>query len=198
MNGRDIKVSNRVELVYENNEYIVLMNGSEVFKDIDVENAYDKFRSEIRNNKSAEARAWDDIVKRFEDLEYKDLEINKEYKTLTFGDLKYFYNMGKSFYMKDGKMMPLIGGYEIFKFTLNVVSKGDVKKGNEFIEFCKDVLLTDINYRVTDSSIIVASASFNYGSAEYNFISGKINKGASISEGNLKDFSDYVFSIIRK
>lgn len=191
-------MSNRVELVYENNEYIVLMNGSEVFKDIDVENAYDKFRSVIRNNKSAEARAWDDIVKRFEDLEYKDLEINKEYKTLTFGDLKYFYNMGKAFFMKDGKMIPLIGGYEIFKFTVNVVSKGDVNKGNKFIEFCKDVILKDVNYRVTDSSIIVSSASFNYGSAEYNFVSGKINKGASISEGSLKDFSDYVFSIIRK
>lgn len=191
-------MSNKVELVYENNEYIVLMNGSEVFKDIDVENAYDKFRSVIRNNKSAEARAWDDIVARFEGLEYKDLEINKEYKTLTFGDLKYFYNMGKSFFMKDGKMIPLIGGYEIFKFTVNVVSKGDVNKGNEFVEFCKNIVLTDINYRVTDSSIIVSSASFNYGSAEYNFISGKINKGASISEGSLKDFTDYVFSIIRK
>lgn len=191
-------MSNKVELVYENNEYIVLINGSEVFKDIDIENAYDKFRSVIRNNKSSEARAWDDIVERFENLEYKDLEINKEYKTLTFGDLKYFYNMGKSFFMKDGKMIPLVGGYEIFKFTLNIVSKGDVNKGNEFIEFCKDILLSDVNYRVTDSSIIVASANFNYGSAEYNFISGKINKGASISKGNLKDFIEYVFSIIKK
>jgi hypothetical protein len=191
-------MSNRIELVYENNEYIVLMNGSEVFKDIDVENAYDKFRTVIRNNKSSEARAWDDIVNRFEVLDYKELEINKEYKTLTFGDLKYFYNMGKSFFIKDGKMIPLIGGYEIFKFTLNIVSKGDINKGNEFIEFCKDVLLADINYRLTDSSVIVASASFNYGSAEYNFISGKINKGASIAEGSLKDFSDYVFSIVKK
>lgn len=191
-------MSNRIELVYENNEYIVSVNGSEVFKDIDVENAYEKFRNVIRNNKSAEARAWEDIVERFEALGYKDLEINKEYKTLTFGDLKYFYNMGKSFFMKDGKMIPLIGGYEIFKFTLNIVSKGDVNKGNEFVEFCKDIMLTDINYRVTDSSIIVASASFNYGSAEYNFISGKINKGASIGEGNLKDFRDYVFSVIKK
>ena len=191
-------MSNRVELVYEDNEYRVLMNGSEVFKDIDVENAYDKFRTVIRNNKSSEARAWDDIVNRFEVLGYKELEINKEYKTLTFGDLKYFYNMGKSFFIKDGKMIPLIGGYEIFKFTLNIASKGDINKGNEFIEFCKDVLLADINYRLTDSSIIASSASFNYGSAEYNFISGKINKGASISEGSLKEFSDYVFSIIKK
>ncbi|WP_300383365.1 hypothetical protein [Clostridium sp.] len=191
-------MSNKVELVYDNNEYRVLMNGSEVFKDIDIENSYDKFRTIIRNNKSAEARAWEDILIRFESLGYKDLDINKEYKTLTFGDLKYFYNMGKSFFMKDGKMIPLIGGYEIFKFTLNVVSKGDIIRGNEFIEFCKEVVLSDVNYRLTDSSIIVASASFNYGSAEYNFISGKINKGASIIEGNLKEFKEYVFSIIKK
>lgn len=191
-------MNSKVELIYENNEYIVTVNGSVVNKGNDLEKAYDQFKSVISNNKTAEARAWDDIVEKFEDLDIKDLEINNEFRTMAYGNMKYFYNMGRVFYMANGQMVPLIGGYGLFKFTLHEVCNGDLEKANEFIEFCKDVMLTDVNYRVTDSSIIVSSASFNYGSAEYNFLSGKINKGASIAKGSFQDFKTYVLDIIKK
>lgn len=191
-------MNSKVELIYENNEYIVTVNGSVVNKGNDLEKAYEQFKSVISNNKTAEARAWDDIVEKFKDLDAKDLEINNEFRTMTYGNIKYFYNMGKVFYMANGQMVPLIGGYELFKFTLHEVCNGDLEKANEFIEFCKDVMLADVNYRVTDSIIIVASASFNYGSAEYNFLSGKINKGASITKGSFQEFKTYVLDIIRK
>lgn len=191
-------MNSKVELIFENDEYSVIVNGSIVNKDKDLDNAFDKFKSVISNNKTAEARAWDEIVEKFTNLDNKDLVINTEYKTMEYGNMKYFYNMGRVFYMANGQMVPLIGGYGLFKFTLNTVCKGSLEKANEFIEFCKEVMLCDVNYRVTDSSIIVSSASFNYGSAEYNFISGKINKGASISEGNFTEFKNYVLNIIKK
>ena len=191
-------MNSKVELVYENNEYVVKVNNSIINKGNDLEKAYEQFKTVISNNKSSEARAWDDIVEKFTGLNNKDLEINNEYRTMTYGNMKYFYNMGKVFYMANGQMVPLIGGYGLFKSTLHEVCKGDLEKANEFIEFCKDVMLTDVNYRVTDSSIIVSSASFNYGSAEYNFSSGKINKGASITKGTFEEFKTYVLDIIRK
>ncbi|WP_411170387.1 hypothetical protein ACH36K_07875 [Clostridium sp. MB05] len=190
-------MNNRVELIYENNEYSVSVNGSVVNKDKDLENAFSKFKSIISNNKSAEAKAWDDIVEKFQGLNNESLDINYEFRTMSFGDMKYFYNMGKVFYMANGTMIPLIGGYELFKFTMRVVSCGDVQKANDFIEFCRDVMMSKVNYRVTESSIIVSSASFNYGSAEYNFNSGKINKGASIQNGSFEEFKSYVLNIIK-
>lgn len=191
-------MNSKVELVFENNEYLVKVNNSIINKGNDLEKAYEEFKSILSNNKTAEARAWEDIAEKFKDLDNKDLEINNEYRTMTYGNMKYFYNMGKVFYMANGQMIPLIGGYGLFKFTLNEVCNGDLEKANEFIEFCKDVMLTDVNYRVTDSSIILSSASFNYGSAEYNFSSGKINKGASITKGSFEDFKTYVLEIIKK
>ena len=191
-------MNSKIELIFENDEYSVVVNGSVVNKDKDLDNAFDKFKSVIINNKTSEARAWNDIVEKFTNLNNKDLQINTEYKTMEYGNMKYFYNMGRVFFMANGQMVPLIGGYSLFKFTLTTVCKGNVEKANEFIEFCKEVTLSDVNYRVTDSSIIVSNASFNYGSAEYNFISGKINKGASIIEGSFTEFRDYVLNIIKK
>ena len=188
----------KVELVYENNEYSVAINGSIIEKNIGFEKALEKFKSVIDNNKSSEAKAWADIVEKFETLNNSNLEINNEFRTMAFQDIKYFYNMGKTFYMGEGQMVPLIGGYNLFKFILFVVSNQGLDITNKFNKFCKKLMFEDVNYRITDSSIIISSASFNYGSAEYNFLSKKINKGASIIEGSFDEFEDYVFSIIKK
>lgn len=187
----------KVELVYENNEYSVAVNGSIIEKNIGFEKALEKFKSVIENNKSSEAKAWADIVEKFEALNNNVLEINNEFRTMTFGNLKYFYNMGKVFYMGEGQMIPLIGGYNLFKFVLFVVHDLGSEITSEFISFCKELMFKDVNYRITDSSIVISSASFNYGYAEYNFTSKKINKGASIVEASFNEFKDYVFSIIK-
>lgn len=190
-------MNSKVELIYENNEYSVTVNGSIVNKDKDLENVFAQFKSIINNNKSAEAKAWDEIVEKFQALNNSNLEINYEFRTMSYGNIKYFYNMSKVFYISNGEMVPLIGGYELFKFTLNVLGNEDINKANDFIEFCKSIVMSKINYRVIDASIIVSSASFNYGSAEYNFNSKKINKGASILTGSFEEFKNYVLNIIK-
>lgn len=190
-------MNSKVELIYENNEYSVAVNGSIVNKDKDLENAFAQFKSIINNNKSAEAKAWDEIAEKFQALNNRNLDINYEFRTMSYGNMKYFYNMSKVFYISNGEMVPLIGGYELFKFTLNVLGNEDIDKANDFIEFCKNIVMSKINYRVIDTSIIVSSASFNYGSAEYNFNSKKINKGASILTGSFEEFKNYVLSIIK-
>ena len=47
-------------------------------------------------------------------------------------------------------------------------------------------------------SLLVLSASFNYGSAEYNFQTGKINKGASIEDFTFDEFKNYVLQTIKR
>ncbi|MGN0026050.1 MAG: hypothetical protein ACI33I_03480, partial [Clostridium sp.] len=83
-------MNSKVELVYENNEYVVKVNNSIINKGNDLEKAYEQFKTVISNNKSSEARAWDDIVEKFTGLNNKDLEINNEYRTMTYGNMKYF------------------------------------------------------------------------------------------------------------
>ena len=46
-------MNSKVELIFENNEYRVEVNGSLVNKDKDLEKAFEQFKSVISNNKSA-------------------------------------------------------------------------------------------------------------------------------------------------
>ena len=43
-------MNSKVELAYENNEYIVKVNGSIVNKGTDIEKAYEQFKNIIKNN----------------------------------------------------------------------------------------------------------------------------------------------------
>jgi len=192
----EVYMNDRIELIYEDNEYRVIVNGNEVFKDIDAENAFEKFQTEVRYSRSDEAKSWDKIVANLEKLNIKDLEINKQFKTLSFGDVKYFHNMEQTSYIKNGSMVPLIGGYKLFKFALTLASEANVEKFNDFFEFIKELALNKIVYSVTETSLVVASPKFNYGSSEYNFISKKINKGAMIVEGSFEEFKKYIFSVV--
>ncbi|GAB6169847.1 hypothetical protein JCM1393_23070 [Clostridium carnis] len=189
-------MNNKIALIYENDEYRVEINGSIVDKDRDIDNSFFKFKQVINNNLTSESKAFEGIAESLKEFVDKGLEINFEYKTINFGVMKYFYNMGKVFYMANGSMIPLRGGYNLFKFALTIASNGNREKSEGFIKFCKEIVENNTTYRITESSIIVSSASFNYGAAEYNFISGKINKGASIVEGNFEEFKSYVLEII--
>ena len=189
-------MNKKVELIYENNEYSIIINGTLLNKDNDLEKALNEFKNVIRNNKTAETRAWDEIVEKFNSLNNTNLNINCEFRTMSYGNIKYFYNTGRVFYIANNSMIPLIGGYQIFKFILTVVCDGNIEKANDFIEFCKDITLSKVKYRVTETSLIVSSAIFNYGAAEYNFNSRKINKGASIMDGSFEEFKKYISEII--
>jgi hypothetical protein len=190
-------MNDRIELIYEDNEYKVFVNEVEVFKDIDSENAFEKFQTEIRYSRSDESKAWDKILKKLESLNIEGLEINKQYKTLAFGDVKYFHNMERTSYIKNGTMIPLLGGYRLFKFAVTLASNGDLEKANDFFGFLRELSLKKVVYSVNETSVVVASPKFNYGSVEYNFISSKISKGAMIIDGSFKEYKDFVFSVVK-
>ena len=192
-------MNNKVALVYQNGEYNVTLNDSVIKTDKDFDNAVYQFKQTIASTSAtAETKSWEVIKEKVLEYDGTTLEINSDYKTITFGDMKYFYTTGKVFYITNGEMIALKGGFDFFYFILTVVSKGDVNTSASFIELCKEVVANNANYRITDHSISVLSPSFNYGSAEYNFYSKKINKGASIVEGTFEDFKAYILGLLKK
>lgn len=192
-------MNNKIALIYENNEFNITLNGSLIKTDKDFDNAVYQFKQVIANTSStSETKAWDVIE--LSVLKYKNngLEINNDYKTITFGAMKYFYTTGKVFYISGSEMIALRGGFDFFHFILTVASNGNIESCKSFIEFCKDIVTSNSTYKITDSSITILSPRLNYGSAEYNFTSNKINKGASIIQGTFEEFKSYILDILQK
>ena len=108
------------------------------------------------------------------------LEINSDHKTLSFGVMKYFHATGKLFYMNNGTMTPLIGGYQFFKFVVSMATNNEMVDCSELLELCKVIMEKNATYRAEETSFIVSSAKFNYGEAGYNFSTNKINKGRCV------------------
>lgn len=189
-------MSNKVELIYEDGQYSVLLNGKLVNSDKDVENSFGKFKQVIKDNVTVNANSWESIESALKMYTLEGLEINSDYKAATYGNMKFFYNSGKVFYITDGKMIQLIGGFYLFNFILEMISSGDLKDYEGLLKFCEEVLEHKATYRVTESNFVVASPAFNYGACEYNFYSNKIHKGASIVKGTFEEYKEYVLSIL--
>lgn len=191
-------MNNKVELVFENGEFNISINGNLIDKSKDLNESFEKFKQVIKDNVTVQVNSWDSIEEKVLRFKNEKVDINKEYKNLTFGSMKYFYSTDKIFYMKNGTMTPLLGGYSLFDFILTLVSDNLINNYEDLLELCKFILENKITYRTTESSIAVSSPKFNYGSAEYNFTSKKISKGASIINGTFDDFKSYIFEIISK
>lgn len=192
-------MNNKIALTYENNEFNITLNGSIIKTDKDFDNAVYQFKQVIANtSSSAETKPWDVIEESISKYKESGLEINNDYKTITFGAMKYFYTTGKVFYISNGEMIALRGGFDFFHFILAVASNGNVETCESFIEFCKIVVTTNGSYKISDASITILSPRLNYGSAEYNFSSQKINKGASIIQGTFEEFKSYILNILQK
>lgn len=191
-------MNNKVALIYENGEYNVTLNGSIIKTDKDFDNAVYQFKQVITTtSQTSETKSWESIEESILAYKNKGLEINSDYKTITFGLMKYFYTTGKVFYVANGEMIGLRGGFDFFHFILTVASDGDTNACTSFIEFCKEVITANATYKITDSSITILSPRLNYGSAEYNFNSQKINKGASIIQGTFDEFKAYILNIFK-
>lgn len=192
-------MNNKVALTYENGEFNLILNGTVIKTDKDFDNAVYQFKQTISTtSQSSETKSWDVIEESINSYKDKGLDINSDYKTITFGAMKYFYTTGKVFYISGGEMIALRGGFDFFYFILTVASNGDTTNCGNFIEFCKDIVTANATYRITDSSITILSPRLNYGSAEYNFSSQKINKGASIIQGTFDEFKCYISNILMK
>lgn len=194
---KENNMSNKVTLIYEDGKYSVFINEAIVSTDKDIDRSIEKFKQVVDNNSITQLNSWDNMEIRLKAFKDSRLQINSEFKTISFGVLKYFYSNGKVFYMGNGQMVPLIGGIDFLYFILTMVTEGKIIDSDYFVEFCKVVLEKRGTYRTSESTITVLSGAFNYGSAEYNFSNGKINKGVSIDIGTFEDFKSYVSNIIK-
>ena len=190
-------MSNKVSLVYENGEYSVCINENVVSIDKDLDKSLTRFKQVIKDNGSIHRRSWNSIENSVKEFKIDGLEINSQFETLAFHNMKYFYNTDKIFYVGNGTMTPLIGGYDLFAFVLTQIKEGYLDNCEGLLELCKDLIELKITYRTDESSIAVSSPRFNYGSAEYNFSSKKISKGASSEIGTFDDYKKYVLDILK-
>lgn len=190
-------MNNKVALIYENNQYNVCINETVIstFKDFD--QSISKFKETINDNITLHTNSWSNIEKDLSEFNNEKIKINSEYKSISFDNMKYFYKTNKIFYMRNGQMIPLIGGYNFVYFILSMNFNGSLKNCEELLEFCTKILESNSTYRVSESSIIIANAGFDYGSAKYNFSTGKLNKGATIIQCSFNEFKDYVLNIIK-
>lgn len=182
----------KISLVYENDKYTILVNNTIVNEEKDFEKSVDKFNKVINDNKSLNTRSWESILDGLKDLYDEKVEINSEYMTLTFESMKYFYNTGKTFYIKSEQINELSGSYNLFYYGLKMILKGKVKSCEELLEFLIKVLENKAVYTINDVAIRVSSPKFNYGFAEYDYINNKIDKGTSTKSGDFEKFKEYV------
>ena len=190
-------MSNKVELVYEEGSYKVLFDGKEISLSKDSDESFEKFKQVIKDNVVVNSDSWDSIEAALRMHDLDGLDINSEYKTASYGEMKFFYNSGKVFYTEGNKMIQLDGGIYLFKFVISMIESEDIKDYKDFLDLCVYVLENRCTYRVSEYNFTVASPAFNYGSCGYNFFGNKILKGSSIEKGSFKEFKDYVYDTLK-
>lgn len=197
LNKRSMQMSNKIVLSYENDEFSIAINGMIVSTDKKMETSFEKFKQVVKNNSSTPRGDWEDIKESISQFALDGVEINDEYKTISFESVKYFYNTSTVFYMGEDKMASLTGGYALLHFIFRVVSNKQLSNCESLLELCAEAIENKVSYRFEESSIIITSPVFDYGMAEYNFATKKIHKGASSQVGSFDEYKTYVVDLIR-
>ncbi|GAA0126825.1 MULTISPECIES: hypothetical protein [Clostridium] len=185
-------MNKKISLIYENGKFSVLVNDTIINEESNLEKSIDKFKKIIEDNSSIQSINWENIVKNIKAFDNKEIIIDDKYKTMTFNEVKYFYNTGKVFYIRNGQMTELRGSYNLFYCGLKMILKGKVKSCEELSEFLTKVLENKAVYTINDTKVRVSSPKFNYGFAEYDYVNDKIDKGTSVESGNFEKFKEYV------
>ena len=94
----------------------------------------------MHNNATPKSIKWESIEEDLKGIDLKGLEINSEFKTLTYKDMKYFYSTDKIFNMHGGRMQQLLGGYQLFSFIVKMISEKHLEDYLEVLNFCEDIL----------------------------------------------------------
>lgn len=185
-------MENKVVLTYENNLFKVYMNDKVVAAGTNMDSVVEKFKQIFKDNTpSSNNVSWESILKRAERFKKEDIEINNDFRTISYKNMKYFYGSNKMFYICNNTITPLLGAYDLFDFIMELYNDG-FSECEKILMFCKDMVENEIIYRVFDSNIVVSSPGFNYGFIEYNFATNKISKGTAIIHGTFDDFTSYV------
>ena len=190
-------MGNKITLTYENGEFNVAINESIVYTDKDMENSLLKFNSVVKNNAIEQSNSWDSIENEINKYDIKGIELNTQFKTISFGKMKYFYNTDKVFYIENNSMISLGGGYSLFNFVLNKISEGKLENEESFLELCKTSMMNKAIFSAHEDVVIISSPKFSYGTVEYNFATNKVNKGTSSEKGSFEEFKNYVLEILK-
>lgn len=185
-------MGNKVVLMYENHLFKIYINDKVVAAGTNIDSIVEKFKQVFKDNTpSSNIASWESILERVKKFKNKDIEINNDFRTISYKKMKYFYASNKLFYMSDNTMTPLLGAYDLFDFIMQLI-ENNFKEYEKILMFCKSMMENEIIYRIFDSNIVVSSPGFNYGFIEYNFITSKISKGTAIIHGTFDDFAAYV------
>lgn len=189
-------MGNKVALIFENNEYIIKLNETVLNKEQDMERAIEAFKQEVKNNATFNAYSWENVEAKVKGLEVEQVDINSEYKAISLGNMKYFNHTGKVFYMGDGKMIQLMGGFDFFYAVLEIIKEGQLKDSEILVSLCATIIEKGANYSLSEDGLSVTSAAFSYGAVAYHFTNGKMNKGTSSEKCNFESFSEFVLKTI--
>ena len=191
-------MNSKIALIYENKTFKLEVAGEMIKEFKNFEEAVKAYEEKIKEIDNSEEGKWNNLLSEVNRFKEDGLEVNNEFKSMEFKGLKYFLKTDKVFYMHNGEMIPLLGGFNFFKSTLALLKDDKIGNLESFILFLKEVIISKVNYRLNELSLLVLSASFNYGSAEYNFQTGKLNKGASIEDFTFDEFKNYILQTIKR
>lgn len=190
-------MGNKITLTYENGEFNVSINENIIYSDKDMESSLLKFNSVVKNNAIEQNNSWESIESEINGYNIAEVELNSQFKTVSFGNMKYFYNTDKVFYIENNSMISLGGGYSLFKFVLNKINEGKLENEKSFLELCKISMMNKAIFSTNEDVVIISSPKFSYGTVEYNFATNKLNKGTSNEKGSFEEFKNYVLDIFK-
>ena len=189
-------MSHTISLVFNNNEYAIKLNETILNKEQDLEQAIELFKQEIKNNATSHAHTWEAMMERIKGLAVEAVEIQEAYKTMQLGSMKYFNHTGKVFYMGEGKMIPLEGGFDFFYRVVQMVAEKYLEDSEALVALCATVIEKDTHYSLSEDGLTVTSAAFSYGAVGYQFANGKMNKGTASEKCNFNTFVEFVLKSI--
>ena len=190
-------MGNKITLTYENGEFNVALNENVVYTDKEMEGALLKFNAVVKNNAIEQSNSWCDIEDSIKAFNISNIEVNSQFKTISYGKMKYFYNTDKVFYIENSSMISLGGGFSLFNFVIDKINSGELENEESFLELCKIAMVNKGIFRAHEDKIMISSPKFSYGTVEYNFATKKINKGTSSEKGSFEEFKAYVLDILK-
>ena len=130
-------MGNKITLTYENGEFNVALNENVVYTDKEMEGALLKFNAVVKNNAIEQSNSWCDIEDSIKAFNISNIEVNSQFKTISYGKMKYFYNTDKVFYIENSSMISLGGGSSLFNFVIDKINSGELENEESFLELCK-------------------------------------------------------------
>lgn len=190
-------MENKIALIYDGNDYQVLVNDNIITTTEKIEDAYECFEKTINNNKFKATGNWETIVDSVKKLDLAGVEIFEAYNAIQYKTVKYFHKTGTLFYIGKGEMLPLMGGDRLLVFILERVAKKQLEDSESFVEICARANQEGIVYHIKEDSFSLYSAIFNYGNVTYNFRTQEIHKGTHIEKGSFDLFKQYILEVIQ-